>query len=179
MPMLRRSVPVLVVAGSLTLAAAFHSDARGREPAGGLDLASLRRMSEAELQALYRQGSVAGLPAGRVRGTVLPAPGTRRNAAMSVGARLIWQGKIVEEGGEIAVNRFFGVPSIRGRLYQGESWFDGGPSLILDYAGTSRVYARNRDEIRLIGPGLYLGMMHTRTEPQPSLSMYFVLEVEP
>lgn len=174
----RRSVSALVLAGSLTLAAAYHSDARGQEP-GGLDVAALRRMSEAELQALYQQGTVVGLPAGRVRGTVLPAPGTRRNGVMSVGARLIWQGKIVEEGGAEAVNRFFGVPSIRGRLYQGESWLDGGASLILDYAGTSRVYGRNRDEIRCIGPGLFLGLMYARTEPQPTLSMYFVLEVEP
>jgi len=183
MTMLRRMLRTLSSAGGLLLAAvsslAPGADARAQAPSGVLDVAALRRMDEAQLQALYRQGAVVGLPAGRVRGTVLPAPGARRNGAMSVGARLIWQGKVVDESGTVAVNRFFGVPSIRGRLYQAESWLDGGPSLILDYAGTSKVYGRNRDEIRCIAPGLYLGLMYARTDAQPSLSMYFVLEVTP
>lgn len=98
---------------------------------------------------------------------------------MAAGARLIWQGKVIDPSGSVAVNRFFGVPSIKGRLYQAESWLDGGPSLILDYAQTSRVYARNRDEIRCIAPGLYLGLMYSRTDAQPVLSTYFVLEAIP
>lgn len=172
MTMPRRSF--LVVAS-----AAFVPRTARAQAAEPLGVASLRRMDEAQLQALYSQGTVAGLPAGHVRGTVLPAPGTRRNAPMSVGARLVWQGKVVDPSGTIAVNRFFGVPTVRGRLYQGESWFDGGPALILDYAGTSRVYADNRDEIRLIAPGLYLGMMHNRSTNPPKLTMYFVVETNP
>ncbi|WP_165246309.1 hypothetical protein [Paludisphaera soli] len=182
MTMLRRTLRRLSAAGSLLLAAVASiavPAARAQAPAAALDVAALRRMGEAELQSLYRQGTVVGLPPGRVRGTVLPAPGARRNAAMSVGARLVWQGKVVDDSGAMAVNRFFGVPSIKGKLYQAESWLDGGPSLILDYAETSRVYARNRDEIRLIAPGLYLGLMYARSDAQPSLSMYFVLEATP
>lgn len=173
MPMPRRSFLLLAPAAILA------STARAQEAAEPLGVASLRRMDEAQLQALYRQGAVAGLPAGRVKGTVLPAPGTRRNAAMSAGARLVWQGKVVDPSGTIAVNRFFGVPAVKGRLYQGQSWLDGGPSLILDYTGTSRVYANNRDEIRLIAPGLYLGLMHDRSTNPPTLSTYFVIETTP
>jgi hypothetical protein len=182
MTMLRRTLRRFASAGSLLLAAAasvaFPADSRAQAPAA-LDVAALRRMGEAELQSLYRQGTVVGLPPGRVRGTVLPAPGARRNAAMSVGARLVWQGKVVDDSGSMAVNRFFGVPTIRGKLYQAESWLDGGPSLILDYAETSRVYARNRDEIRCIAPGLYLGLMYARADSGATLSMYFVLEATP
>lgn len=95
---------------------------------------------------------------------------------MSAGARLVWQGKTIDPSGASATNRFFGLPMIRGQLYQGQSWLDGGPAVILDYAETSRVYAQNRDEIRQIAPGLYLGLMYGRTEPQPTLKLYFVLE---
>ena len=38
-----------------------------------------------ELDALYRQGQAVGIPAGRVRGTAILAPGTRRNGAMADG----------------------------------------------------------------------------------------------
>jgi hypothetical protein len=47
--------------------------------------------------------------------------------------------------------------------------------LILDYSRTSRVYAQYRDEIRQVGPGLYLGVMHARTAPQPTFKTYFAL----
>lgn len=153
-----------------------HPVARAQEPGAVLTARDLIRMSGPELDALYRGGSAVGLPAGPMRGTALPAPGARRNGAMSAGARLVWQGKIIDPSGASAANRFFGVPMIRGQLYLGESWLDGGPALILDYAETSRLYARNRDEIRQIAPGLYLGLMYGRTQPQPTLRLYFALE---
>lgn len=152
---------------------------RAQEAFAPLDAAALLRMDEARLQEVYRGGAVAGLPSGRTRGTVLPAPGTRRNAAMSAAARLVWQGKEVDPAGTTAVNRFFGVRSVAGRLYQGQSWLDGGPTLVLDYAGSSRVYANKRDEIRLIAPGLYLGIMHDRSTNPPTVDLYFVLETTP
>lgn len=168
-----------VAAVALATVVVSFSTARAQATAQPLSASSLISMNEAQLQAVYMQGTVAGLPVGRLKGTVLPAPGKRRNAAMSAGGRLVWQGKVVDPSGTIAVNRFFGLSAVKGRLYQGTSWLDGQPSLILDYAGTSRVYAQNRDEIRLIGPGLYLGLMHERTTPQPTLSTYFVLEAQP
>ena len=58
----------------------------------------------------------------------------------------------------------------------GESWYDGRPALILDYSRTSRLYSPYRDEIRQVGPGLYLGRMYERTAPQPTLTTYFALE---
>jgi hypothetical protein len=139
----------------------------------------LLQMTGPQLEAVYRQGTSVGLPAGRVKGTAILAPGTRRNRLMARGTRLVWQGKVVDPDQSIAVNRFFGLPVVKGRLYQAESWLDGAPSLILDYSQTSRIYAQNRDEIRQIAPNLYLGLMYGRTEPQPTLKMYFVLETQP
>ncbi len=151
--------------------------ATAQTPALGVD--QLLRMSGPELEAVYRQGTVAGIPSGRVRGTAILAPGTRRNSAMARGTRLVWQGKVFDPAESSAVNRFFGLPIVRAQVYQDQSWLDGTPALILDYSRTSRIYAQNRDEIRQIAPGLLLGLMYARTTPQPTLRMYFVLEVLP
>ena len=95
---------------------------------------------------------------------------------VSRGSRLLWQGKVIEADEATAVNRFFGMRMIRGQLYEGPSWLDGRPSLILDYSQTSRIYADNRDEIRQVAPGLFLGLMYNRTTAPPELSMCFALE---
>ena len=144
-----------------------------------LTSSQLLQMSAPELEALYRQGQAVAIPAGRIRGTAILAPGARRNQALAMGTRLVWQGKVFDPAGSSAVNRFFGLPVVRAQVYQDQSWFDGAPALVLDYSRTSRVYAQNRDEIRQVAPGLFLGLMYGRTLPQPSLRMYFVLEAQP
>ncbi len=151
-------------------------EARGQSPASAVTLDQLLRMSPAELEAVYRQGVAAAIPEGRVRGTALLAPGTWRTRLLARGTRLVWQGKIIEPGQATAVNRFFGLRIIRGQLYQGPSWLDGSPSLVLDYSQTSHIYAGNRDEIRQVAPGLFLGLMYDRTTAPPGLSMYFALQ---
>ncbi len=151
-------------------------EARGQSASNAITLDRLLRMSPGELEAIYRQGVAAAIPEGRVRGTALLAPGTWRTRPMAIGTRLVWQGKIIEPGQATAVNRFFGLRIIRGQLYQGPSWLDGAPSLVLDYSQTSRIYAGNRDEIRQVAPGLFLGLMYDRTTAPPGLSMYFALQ---
>jgi hypothetical protein len=184
---LGRTIGQVVIRGlGFVLALACGSmaagEARGQGPApapaptSGVTLDGLLRMSPGEIEALYRQGTAAALPPGRVRGTALLAPGTWRARPLSRGARIFWQGKVVEPDQATAVNRFFGMRIIRGQLSQGPSWLDGAPALILDYSQTSRIYARNRDEIRQVAPGLFLGLMYDRTTAPPRLSMYFALE---
>ena len=155
--------------------------ARGQSPAApaGVTLDQLLAMSTAELDAVYRQGASVAIPEGRIRGTAILSPGTRRTRALSRGARLMWQGKVFEPGQTSAVNRFFGMRLVRAQVYQGPSWLDGQPSLILDYSQTSRVYENNRDEIRQVAPGLWLGLMYDRTTSPPGLVMYFALESRP
>jgi hypothetical protein len=155
--------------------------ARGQTVAapGAVTLDQLLQMNSAELDTIYRQGTAVAIPEGRIRGTAILSPGTRRTRALSRGARLMWQGKVIEAGQTSAVNRFFGMRVIRGQVYQGPSWLDGQPSLVLDYSQTSRVYANNRDEIRQIAPGLFLGLMYDRTTAPPGLAMYFALDAQP
>ena len=161
------------------------STARGQEPAQpgfasgpAMTMEQIVRMSPEALDALYAQGVATAIPAGRVKGHALVAPGKRWAVPASKGARLVWQGKVFDPSGDGVVNRFFGLRMIRGNVYLAESWRDGQPALIIDYKDTSRVYARYRDEIRQVGPGLYLGLMYTRTNP-PELKRYFALEARP
>ena len=153
--------------------------ANGQELSPPLTLDQLLGMAPEQLESAYRHGIIAVIPEGRIRGTALLAPGTRRARMLSRGARLLWQGKVFEHGQNTAVNRFFGVRVIRGQVYQGQSWLDGQPALILDYSQTSRIYADYRDEIRQVGPGLYLGLMYNRTTAPPGLQMYFALDTRP
>ena len=164
---IRRSLPALMI-----LLAPCLAQAQG--PAMTID--DLVRKSGPELDALYAGGSVPAVPEGRVKGRAIYYPGTKLAVPMSRGARLVWQGKVFDPANATAVNKFFGVRAIKGKLYQAASWRDGAPALILDYQETSHVYGNVRDEIRQVGPGLYLGLMYARTSPSPTLKMYFALE---
>lgn len=136
----------------------------------------LLALSPSRLEALYRGGRAVGVPDGRVRGTVLTAPGTGRARLMSRGARVLWQGKNVDTAQGRAVNRFLGLPIVAGQLYLGTSLLDGAPALVLDYRETSLIYRRYRDEIREIAPGLYLGRMMDVSRSEPTLKLLFALE---
>jgi hypothetical protein len=139
----------------------------------------LVRMTEVQLDQLYQSSGPGAQPRGKVRGIAIVSPGSRFGPAMSRSAKFVWQGKFFNEDGQSAVNRFFGVRAVKGKLYYGPSWVDGRTSLILDYQDTSLVYGRYRDEIRQVGPNLYLGVMHTRTEPVPMFTRYFAFETTP
>ena len=87
----------------------------------------------------------------------------------------MWKGKLFSECS--LVNRWtLGVKAVHGRTYVAESWLDGGPSLILDYHGLSKVWNNVRDELREVAPGLYLGVMYRRRCPCPKQVMFFALE---
>jgi hypothetical protein len=50
--------------------------------------------------------------------------------------------------------------AIIAKVYKGPSWLDGKECSALDYPETSLVAGWIRDEIREIGPGLYLGRVY-------------------
>lgn len=135
----------------------------------------LTRMTTEQLLDLYRTAPAVAIPPGKLAGRALVRPGSRFSPVLSRAAGLIWQGKVFGEDATV-VNRFFGVRVIRARVYHGESWLDGGPTLVLDHRETSRIYARFRDEIREVAPGLYLGLMYDRKSSQPQLTTLFALE---
>lgn len=140
-------------------------------------LDDLARLDICQMQTLYRMSPPAGVPAsGKVKGRPLVMPGSPLAVPASRAGRVAWQGKVFCPEDSTAVNRFFGARIIRGRLSTGASWLDGGPSLILDYSETSQLYRDYRDEIREVSPGLMLGLMYDRRDPQAGPVMYFALD---
>jgi hypothetical protein len=169
--------PALVLLIATLVPAGADAASPGPEAFGGGSpgLDYLARLSPEQLATLYRQLPPAPALRGRVRGRALVRPGTSMGPALSKAAGAVWQGKVFRDDGTV-INRFFGMPAIVAQVAFGPSWMDGGPALVLDYQRTSHLYARYRDEIRQVGPGLYLGVMYERTSPCPSVAMYFALE---
>jgi hypothetical protein len=75
-----------------------------------------------------------------------------------------WRGKVIEPDGAGLKNRVgpLGVPAVRALVRPGESLVDGAPCVVLDYSTTSVVARNVRDEIRLVAPHLYLGVVWLR-----------------
>jgi hypothetical protein len=75
---------------------------------------------------------------------------------------LVWKGKVFSSATGDLKNRIgpLGIPLIRARVYQDQSWFAQGPAIVLDYSKTSLVARMIRDEIRQVGPGVYLGQVY-------------------
>ncbi len=124
--------------------------------------ATLMRLGNVLLDDLFRASPPGPIPRGKLRGTVLAFPGTRAVKPIARVARaLFWQGKVVdaEQAGLKNLVSPFRLRLIKATLSTAESWVDGDPIVLIDYSRTSRVAHMVRDEIRLVGPGLYLGVV--------------------
>lgn len=127
------------------------------------DVSQLLKMSQAELDALFTGSAAGEIPIGEAEGTAIIAPGTTYSAEIAtVINHFAWQGKTFDaKKGELK-NRLtsFGLNAIIAKVYKGPSWLDGKECIVLDYSETSLVAGWIRDEIRQIGPGLYLGKVY-------------------
>ena len=122
----------------------------------------LVRMSQLELDDLFRRSPAGPIPSGPVDGTVLYDPGTELSEiAAKVAHLLFWKGKVFDAEKGILKNEVLpvGIQAIAAEVYLGSSWFDGKECVVLDYSKTSVVAHWIRDEIRLVAPGLYLGLV--------------------
>jgi hypothetical protein len=131
------------------------------------DVSQLLAMSQAELDDLFRNSPAGDIPDGPAKGTAIIAPGTTytENIAEIIN-HFSWQGKVFNAQKGLLKNRIlvFGLEAIIARVYKAPSWLDGKECIVLDYSDTSLVAHRIRDEIRLIGPGLYLGKVYLGKE---------------
>ena len=124
--------------------------------------ATLMRLGNVLLDELFRSSPSGPIPKGKLRGTVLAFPGTRAVKPISRISRvLFWQGKVVDAEQASLKNLItpLRLRLIKATLSTAESWVDGDPIVLIDYSRTSRVAHMVRDEIRLVGPGLYLGVV--------------------
>lgn len=127
------------------------------------DVAQLLAMTQAQLDELFKASPAGDIPDGPAKGTAIIAPGTKYSERI---ADLInhfgWQGKVFDAQKGVLKNKilFFGLEAILARVYKDKSWFDGEECVVLDYSETSLLAHYIRDEIRLIGPGFYLGKVY-------------------
>jgi hypothetical protein len=121
-------------------------------------------LSREELDEIYKQASAGTIPSGDTRGTAI-LTGSFFSKSFAAFARLFaWQGKVFDlmpprhETG-ILINKItpFGIGFIIAKVYKQASWIDAKETIVIDYARTSLVARKVRDEIREIEPGVYLG----------------------
>jgi hypothetical protein len=164
-----RGVVGLVVAAGLCGPFAARSAAAERSVLDGLV-----RSDRATLEGIYAGGSVTTPPPGFAPGRAIPEPGTRKTVRKSKTIGILWKGKVFSDGQMI--NRLAGGrEAVPASVYVGESWFDGKPALILDYAGHRR-FGDVRDEMREVSPGVFVGLTYVRKCPEPKLAMFFALD---
>lgn len=127
------------------------------------DAAQLLEMTAQQLDDLFKASPAGDIPDGAAKGTAIIAPGTKISEPI---AEIInhfgWQGKVFDAKKGVLKNRILliGLEAILARVYKAPSWLDNKECIVLDYSDTSLIASRVRDEIRLIGPGLYLGQVY-------------------
>ena len=123
-----------------------------------------------QLDALFHDGYVDDIPVGFGRGTALAGTGTILGRFFAALVRLLfWQGKIFDPDSGTLRNSItpFGVDAIAAAVYEGASWVDGDPCIVLDYSETSRAARWVRDEIREVAPGRFVGVVFLRRRRLP------------
>jgi hypothetical protein len=127
------------------------------------DVAQLLEMTQIQLDDLFRASPAGDIPDGPANGTAIIAPDTKYSQPIAeVINHFGWQGKVFDAAKGVLKNRILisGFKAILARVYKGDSWLDGNECIVLDYSETSIVAHYIRDEIRLIGPGFYLGKVY-------------------
>ena len=129
----------------------------------------LLAMSQKELDDLFSSSPAGDIPSGEAEGTAIIASDTRFSEPIAALInQFVWKGKSFDAAHGTLRNRILaiGLNAIVAEVYKTPSWFDGKECIVLDYSQTSLVAKHIRDEIRQIGPGMYLGIVYwdkTRT----------------
>ena len=127
------------------------------------DVAQLLAMPQKALDDLFTASPPGDIPDGPANGTAIIAPGTVYSRSIAEVINVFgWQGKVFDAQKGLLKNSIslFHVQAIVARVYKGPSWLDRQECIVLDYSETSVVAHYVRDEIRLIGPGFYLGKVY-------------------
>lgn len=125
--------------------------------------ADLLKMSQDELDDLFRGCGAGPIPDGEAKGTAIIAPGRSFSDEIAKMISIFaWQGKIFDAEGGFLRNEIlpFGLKAIVAKVYKENSWLDDKECIVLDYSETSILASHVRDEIRMIEPGFYLGKVY-------------------
>jgi hypothetical protein len=127
------------------------------------DVDQLLKMSQSQLDELFTGSAAGDIPNGEAAGTAIIAPGTTYTKEIATFIEhFAWKGKVFDREKGVLKNRLLaiGFHAIIAKVYKTPSWLDGKECIVLDYSDTSVVAHWIRDEIRQIGPGLYLGKVY-------------------
>lgn len=171
----------------LALALAVPASAEGEVPQTGpgqpITAGSLMRMDAVALEKLYSAAQPGDIPDGAAAGVASSNPGTGWGSFTSGFFGALWQGKVFNRAEGTLTNRTSVGTTGSAKVYMGASRLDGKPAIIIDYAKSDNLLARGvRDEIRLVAPGLYLGIAYIKFPPLVgSLQkwLYFGLDFNP
>jgi len=125
-----------------------------------IDVPQLLKMTPEQLDALFTSSPAGDIPDGDAKGTALIATGTKYSPEIAEFVNhFAWQGKVFDAKEGTLVNKVgvLGFKAIIAHVYKAPSWIDGKECIVLDYSKTSLVAHWIRDEIRNIGPRLYMG----------------------
>jgi hypothetical protein len=140
-------------------------------------LDGLTRLSQTELDDLFRASPMGDMPDGDAEGIAIVAlEGPAVEGPILWFARwLAWRGKVVDRPRQTLLNKVgpFSWHLIRASMYVAPSWFDTQPAIILDYSKTSLIARSVRDEIREVGPGTYLGIVYIGTTKTVNFALQF------
>jgi len=128
-----------------------------------ITLPDLLKMSQTELDELFKASQSGPIPDGPAEGTAIIAPGTTYSPEIAkLVSVFVWQGKTFDGAHGVLRNRILPLHlnAIVAEVYKGPSWLDGKECIVLDYSKTSTVAQWIRDEIRQIGPKMYLGKVY-------------------
>jgi len=132
------------------------------------DVPQLLQMSSSDLDSLFSSSPTGDIPDGPAKGTAIVASDTIYSPQIAEFVSLfVWQGKTFDSQKGVLRNRILpiGLNAIIAKVYKGASWLDQKECVVLDYSETSLVAQWIRDEIRLIGPGFYLGRVYWANKP--------------
>ena len=128
-----------------------------------MDAAQLMKMSQAQLDDLFKASPAGAIPNGEAKGTAVVAPGTVFSPAIAEFINVFtWKGKTFDGRHGVLTNRILsiGLNAIVAEVYKDKSWLDGQECIVLDYSKTSLVAHWIRDEIRQVAPSVYLGKVY-------------------
>ncbi|HTD37382.1 MAG TPA: hypothetical protein VK669_07700 [Candidatus Limnocylindrales bacterium] len=141
-----------------------------------VDKAQLLEMTGEKLDELFAQSPPGPIPDGPAEGTAIIAPGTKFSADIAEFISVFgWKGKTFDGKRGVLTNRItpFGLNAIVAEVYVDKSWYDQKDCIVLDYSKTSLVAHWIRDEIRLIAPGFYLGLVYWEKKRLIHFSLQF------
>lgn len=168
---------------SLGLASAHADQAPAIGSGAPMTADGLMRLTEAELEAVYAAAEPGPVPDGPADGVANSAPGSCFGAFTREFFHALWQGKTFDAASGTLVNRTAVGNTASAKVYPGTSRSDGRPCIVIDYRESDNILARGvSDEIRMVRPGLYLGVAYLKCPPLTGKYrkwLYFALQFPP